>query len=184
MQTDVSLPITDTLKCIGQFSFDELDTKRRQISTSPHHFAATETTSSFEYDNMCSVIVNITNNSIKRNPNYQPERFNPFEGPLHLIPGKSTKIPLRLIDDLCGVVFFIVQVKVVSSEMDSLLIHTAHSVVTDNSLTLYGEENDTGHIQLTTFGVRAISVTIKVKIDQCPPGYIRHSDWIKGMPVL
>ena len=176
LQTDVSLPITDTLKCIGQFSFDELDTKRRQISTSPHHFAATETTSSFEYDNMCSVIVNITNNSIKRNPNYQPKRYNPFEGPLHLIPGKSTKIPLRLIDDLCGVVFFIVQVKVVSSEMDSLIIHAAHSVVTDNSLTLYGEENDTGHIQLTTFGVRAISVTIKVKIDQCPPGYIRHSD--------
>ncbi|XP_064385850.1 uncharacterized protein LOC135334553 [Halichondria panicea] len=173
LQTDVSLPITDTLKCIGQFSFDELDTKRRQISTSPHHFAATET--SFEYDNMCLVYVNITNNSIKRNPNYQPKRYNPFEGPLHIIPGKSTKIPLRLVDDLCAEVFFVVQVRVVSSEMKSLIIHAAHSVLTDNSLTLYGEENDTGHIQLTTFGVRAISVTIKVTMDQCPPGYIHDN---------
>ena len=171
LQTDVS-SITDTLKCIGQFSFDELDTKRRQISTSPHHFAATET--SFEYDNMCLVYVNITNNSIKRNPNYQPKRYNPFKGPLHLIPGKSTKIPLRLIDDLCGVVFFVVKVRVVSSEMKSIIIHAAHSVLTDNSLTLYGKENDTGCIQLTTIGVRAISVTIKVIIDQCPPGYILH----------
>ena len=176
LRTDVSLPITDTLKCIGQFSFNpELDTRRRQISTSPHHFAATETTSSFEYNNMCSVIVNITNNTMRRNPNYQPERYNPFEGPLHLIPGKSTKIPLRLVDDLCAEVFFVVQVRVVSSEMDSLIIHAAHSVVTDNSLTLYGEENDTGHIQLTTFGIRAISVTIKVTMDQCPPGYIHNN---------
>ena len=165
------VPVSDALQCIGNVSFGRVNTERRQVSTAANHFTSTEMQS--EDDNMCVVYVNITNNTIRRNPNYDPRETNSFEGTLHLVPGNIAKVPLRLVDDLCAEIFFLVRVQVLKSEK-YMYVHQAHSVITDNHITLYGDENQNGQIQLTTGGLRAITATINVFLDECPPGFVHN----------
>ena len=166
--------ISCALQCLGNVTFDGLDTERRQISTAADHFANTNIAAND--DKWCSVLVNNTNGMITKNIKYEPitkTSSSLIEGALHFIPGKITNVPLRLVDDLCAEIFFRVQVKVIRSEK-YMYIHSAHSVITDNRLTLYGDENQSGRIQLTTLGIRAITATINVSMDECPPGFVHN----------
>ena len=167
-----STPIPSVLKCLGDVTiFDRLGTEQREFSTAANHFASTEI--DFDQDSMCLVFVNITNNSIRKNPNYNPSKANSIEGTLYVIPGNITTVPFRLIDDLCAEILFHVQVRVFSSEK-YMYFHPAHSVITDNHITLYGDENQNGIILLTTVGTRTISAKLNVFMDECPPGFIHN----------
>ena len=163
------VPISNALQCIGNVTFDRLATERRQISTAGNHFASTKLDPID--DNMCVVHINVSGNTIKRNRKYNPREMNPIEGTLHLIPGNFTKVPLRIVDELCAEISFLVRVRVINSEK-YMYVHPAHSVITDNHITLYGDENQWGQIQLTTLEISAITVTISVFLDECPPGFI------------
>ena len=171
--TNRSTLITSALKCFGDVTIIKLGPERRQFSTAANHFVSTEEDN--YSDNLCLVLVNITNDSIQRNPHYNLAKTNTFEGILHLIPGSITNVPLRLVDDLCAEIVFLVRVQVISSD-SYMYVHPAHSVITDNHMTLYGDENQSGRVQLTTLGTRSITVIINVFMAECLPGFIYSND--------
>ena len=162
-------PVKRVLECFGNVTIDRLDPERRQFSTAANHFVSTNISNG--QDSMCLVLVNLANDTIKMNPNYDPVETNLHKETLHFIPGYNTKVPLRLVDDFCAEVFFLVRVEVIYSER-CMFVHQAHSVITDNHLALYGEQNQSGLVQLTTLGIRAVSATINVFMDECPPGFV------------
>ena len=167
--TTQSALITSALKCFGDVTFKKSVSHRRQFSTAANHFVSTAI--DYDKDNLCSILVNMTDSSIKINPYYNPKTTSSFEETLHLIPGSNTRVPLRLVDDLCAEIVFLVRIQVIYSDR-RMYVDPVHSVITDNRITLYGEENQNGTIRLTTLGTRAISVSVNVFMDECPPGFM------------
>ena len=164
--TNESIPLDETMKCIGNFTFDKID-----ISTAADHFS--ELTSTKEEDSMCSLIV--SNDQIRRNLKYNHVQKDSIKSVLHFIPGKMKEVPLKLVDEFCNKVLFKVSVTVIESKQKTIFVDSAHSIVTDNRITLFGSPHDSGIIQLSAVGVRDVSLQIKVMMDKCPPGYIHDN---------
>ena len=165
-------PISNAFKKIGNITLNGSlsgELRLSQFSTAANHFASTKI--SLENDSMCIIQVNDFNYTIRKNPNHNSSETNLIKETLHFIPGNIKEIPLRLVDDFCAEIFFMVRVCVITSEKH-MYVHQAHSVITDNYITLYGDENQKGQIQLTTMGVDNIATTINVFMDECPPGFV------------
>jgi len=171
LPTDKYVPIPEGFKCIGNFIFNKVETDRRQLSTNANHFAKLHTTT--ESDKKCSVFINITEDTIKRNENYNFSlECDQLDG-IHLIPGKAEELKLQLIDDVCGEVFFYVSIRVKEINNGSINIDSANSILTDNKMTVYGKPQSTGKIELAAIGVPYLSpLVFDVTLDNCPPGFI------------
>ena len=164
-----SVSATDALKCIGNFYLENIEFKRH-VSTGAHHFSHTRTDP--EHDSMCSLIA--VNGRFYRNLNFNHHKVSPINGPLHIIPGKTEVIPLKLVDELCGEVFFHVSASVLESVQGSISVDPAYNIITDNHIVLYGNPQDSGVIQLSSVGLRDVSLMINVSMADCPPGYIHN----------
>ena len=123
---------------------------------------------------MCQFVVNFTDEQvwINKNLNYR-KKNHPVRGQLHFIPGKLEKLPLKLVDDLCGEIMFHVSVQVISGTVS---VDPAYSIITTNSIVLHGRPNDSGTIHLSTVGVRYKAISVNVILDECPPGFYPHSN--------
>ena len=170
-KSNFNLRIDKAFSCIGNFTIYK--SSRGQLCTAAHHFALSETKS--KDDPMCQFYLNFTDQTLYMNKNYTEKRVNPFkEKVLHFVPGKATKLPLKLIDDLCGETFFHVTVKVTNSK--TIVPDPAFTVITNNDIALHGRPNDSGTLQLSTIGVRNEAIQINVVMDECPPGYVLQND--------
>ena len=149
-------------KILGNVSFDKTN---RQFSTAASHFLST---TAEHNDNLCLFESNDTH--IASALNHSSTKSNSIR--LHIIPGKNESLPIKLVDELCGNVFFHVKVRVIKPRDTSLFVHPAQRTITDNFLTLYGDPDNHGLIQISTVGVRENTLAIVVTIDECPPGYI------------
>ena len=127
--TNVSIPLDEIMKCIGNFTFDKIG-----ISTAADHFS--ELTSTKEEDSMCSLIV--SNDQIRRNLKYNHLQKDSIKSVLHFIPGKMKEVPLKLVDEFCNKVLFKVSVTVIESKQKTIFVDSAHSIVTDNRIALFG----------------------------------------------
>ncbi len=163
-------PVSEALKCIGKISFSS---PNRLISTEPNHFSHTMVQN--KDDKMCEVFLNNTDKTIRLNEHYKKEEI-PLNDKIVVIPGKSTEIPYKLIDELCNELVFHVMVHVLHTEQNSIKINSARSIVTENRIILYGNPGDEGEIQLSTLTINEKIQNIKVKMDDCPPGYIYNTD--------
>ena len=168
-KSNFNLSIDEALSCIGKFTYDKAS--EGLLCTAAHHFALSKTKS--KDDPMCQF--HLTKQALYINKNYIEKRVNPFkEKVLHFIPGKVTKLPLKLVDDLCGETFFHVTVKVTNSK--TIAPDPAFTVITSNSIALRGRPNDSGTLQLSTIGVRNEAIQINVVMYKCPPGYVLQND--------
>ena len=174
LSTNSYINIPNALSCIGNFSFE--NPNKRHISTAAHHFRHLNT--NYQEDQMCQVFVNFTDNQILiyNNKNYSEEKINPIQNQLHFIPGKVEELPLTLVNELCGEIFFHVSVQALKSDKNSIFVDPAYTVITNNSIVLHGQPGDSGYIQLSTVGVRNIAIPVNATLDECPPGYILHGD--------
>ena len=168
-KSNFHLSIYEALNCIGKFTYDK--TSKGLLCTAAHHFAHSETKS--KDDPMCQFYLNLTDQTLHVNKNYTEKRTNSFEE-LKFVPGKVTKLPLKLIDDLCEETFFHVTVKVTNSK--TIIPDPAFTVITSNSIALRGRPHDSGTLQLSTIGVRNEAIQINVVMDECPPGYVLQND--------
>ena len=171
------LNVSDALTCIGNFSF--VKPSKRHVSTAAHHFKHFET--GYEDDPMCQIFLKFIDDKlyIHKNTNYSEKKTNPINGYVLFIPGKVTELPLKLIDELCGEIFFHVSVQVLRSEHGTILVDPAYTVITNNRIVLHGQPGDSGTIQLSTVDVRNIAIPVNVTLDECPPGYVLHGDVCK-----
>ena len=166
---NVSVP--EALECMGNFVFEAVSS-RRQLISAPHHFSRIDLAS--EQDSMCMLFM--VNETIYSNQNYvvmNVEDCIDMHGCLKAIPGKTTKIPLKLVDELCGEVIFHISVEVLNSNNGSIFIDSTHSIITNNFITIYGNPNDFGTLQFSAPGVSCVKLS--VKLDDCPPGYIHDN---------
>ena len=164
-----NVSVSRALACIGKFKFD-LVSPRRQITSAAHHFSRSDTLN--EQDPMCNLFM--VNDIIYSNKNYVTRNIDyHINESLYVTPGNTTKIPLKLVDELCGEVSFRVSVEVLKSDQGSIFIDSTHSIITDNYITIHGDPNDFGTLQFSAVGVRC--VTLSVKLNDCPPGYIHNN---------
>ncbi len=166
---NVSVP--EALECMGNFVFEGVSS-RRQLTSAPHHFSRIDLAS--EQDSMCMLYM--VNETIYSNQNYT--MMNVEDGiDMHIclqtIPGTTTKIPLKLVDELCGEVNFRISVEVLNSNNGSIFIDSTHSIITNNFITIYGDPHDFGTLKFSAVGVSC--VTLSVKLDDCPPGFIHDN---------
>ena len=162
--------ITDALKCIGNFSFDRPN--KRHISTAAHHFKHSDT----DIDNkMRKVLMKFTDNQLCISENFSYSEVSPIQID-NFIPGRKQTLPLKLVDELCGEVFFHVSVHVLNSNKDSISIDPAYYIITNNTIVLRGQPGDSGTIQLSTVGISNKAIPVNVTLDECPPGYINHDN--------
>ncbi len=165
-----NVSVSKALECIGDFEFDEIS-PRRQLTSGAHHFSRIDITN--EQDKLCKLF--IVNSTIYSNQNYSLKDVDyhiDMKEKFVVVPGKATNIPLKLVDELCGEVFFRVSVEVLMSDQGSIFIDSTHSILTNNYITLYGNPHDFGTLQFSAVGVSF--VTLVVKLDDCLPGYVHE----------
>lgn len=96
-------------------------------------------------------------------------------GPLQIIPGKVTKLPVETKDELGQTLNTVYKVTLWhknSTDTKSRVL-PAYRYIHKNELLLSGEpNNDTSKIALTTVTNREMRLVISIKLVHCPPGYI------------
>ncbi len=165
-----TVSLKHTLKCIGKFEFNDLTNPSQQLTSAPTHFARVNTSN----DQLCKLFV--VNSMIHWNPHFRTRlqnvgyHLNNSLGQLDpVIPGRKAKIPLKLVDELCEEVFSHVSVAVLNGN-----ISIKRTIITTFDISLYGKPYDSGVLQFSADGVHA--VTLSVRLDDCPPGYLHNTD--------
>ncbi len=162
------LPILDEGRCLGDFVFDEQSSERKPIATSASYFVRTEK-GSLNSDG-CQKVADSNNDSVLLDK----------KGATYFIPGKSTKLPLKLMNDLGDEMLFKVSVTVNTKNSGvSLNPAYAYTVITSTSLILYGKPKEIACIRLSALEIRKFDFTFKVLMDECPPGYVYNISSMK-----
>ena len=96
--------------------------------------------------------------------------------PLQVIPGKSFKLPIALEDDFKNIVPNVYHVTINNTGSSNITTDHAFTYTNDMGIVLFGNPGDNGSIILTKRGSRKISLSLAVRIQQCPPDYIHDND--------
>ena len=96
--------------------------------------------------------------------------------PLQVTPGKSFKLPIALEDDFQNIVPDVYHVTINNNGSSKISSDRAFTYTNDMGIVLFGNPGDKGGIRLTRRSSREISLTLAVRIQQCPPGYIHDND--------
>ena len=102
---------------------------------------------------------------------------NDSSTPLLVPPGRDVHLPFKLLDDLDQETFGLYHVSV--QRDDEIKLDPANSYISDETVRLYGNPGSVATLQLATTGFREITLSVKIKMQECPPGYIM-SDTDKG----
>ena len=92
--------------------------------------------------------------------------------PFIFVPGKKTKIPFELFDDLYQEVRGIYKI----TGDKSIFIDDINTYISENNLIIGGKPNSTGNLTITKVGIREVSFTINVTLDECPPFFIYNEE--------
>jgi hypothetical protein len=94
--------------------------------------------------------------------------------PLHLVPGKETDIPFKLLDDLDQEVHGLYHMT--SNNSNSIIVENIHTYTSGKTFILGGEPGKTGTIIITKISQREVSFSLQVKLDECPPFFRYDKD--------
>ena len=89
-----------------------------------------------------------------------------------VIPGKGTKIPFIGLDDLNQTRSQVYRLTLKKDANSSIDVGDHYSYVVHKKIKLYGRPGAEGTLMLTTTKQYKISLTFKVRLQDCPPGYI------------
>ena len=94
--------------------------------------------------------------------------------PIGVIPGQEIEFQFQLVEDLNDETFdsYHVLLKQGTDSLGSVKVDPIYQYITDKKVKLYGNSGDRAYIQLGTTGIREISISFKIQMKQCPPGYV------------
>ena len=108
---------------------------------------------------------------------------NYTQQPVGVIPGQEIDFQFQLVDDLNNETFdsYHVVLKEGTDSLGSVKVDPIYRYITDKRVRLYGNSGDRAYIQLGTTGIREITISFKIQMKQCPPGYvIQMNSRLKG----
>ena len=91
--------------------------------------------------------------------------------PMHIIPGKLSKLPITLINELSKEVQAIYRIILDNSD-SNLTLDASFTYISDKWIRLFGNPGKSANVTLTTTDVGEVTVSFEVEVQQCPPGYI------------
>ena len=98
---------------------------------------------------------------------------------VHIPPGQQYDLRISPLNDLnenSTAIFFVRVSNSTMSMVDKTFTYTSRGTVQ-----LYGEPDDIIDLELQTVGVRPLSITFNVKLDDCPPGFYVDKDGNKSV---
>ena len=99
--------------------------------------------------------------------------------PLEVIPGLEFELPINITDDFQHKVRAVYHATIANDKGSNITTDEAYSYLYDNRMMLFGEPNSTGRLKLFKTGFREIAISLKVKLLECPPGYVLHKRVLK-----
>lgn len=97
----------------------------------------------------------------------------PSEKLVWVIPGKLTKLPIETLNDLGERVLSVYHLSVAKKKpKSSVSIDRAYTYLSDKYIRLLGQPGHEATLKLETLDVRTIVCILKIKLQECPPGYI------------
>ena len=86
------------------------------------------------------------------------------------VPGKISNIAINIVDDASNKIKSVYTAYV--SNKSKVKIDPAYTYIINNKIRLLGKPNSTGNLSLSLLALQDISLIIKVKLEECPPGLI------------
>ena len=100
--------------------------------------------------------------------------------PMYIIPGKLSKLPITLINELSKEVQAVYHIVLDNSD-SNLTLDASFTYISDKWIRLFGNPGKIANLTLTTADIREVTVSFEVKIQECPPGYVlNQTKDIKG----
>lgn len=92
---------------------------------------------------------------------------------LWIIPGKLTELPIQTLNDFSEEVSCVYHASIASKNKKSkIALDNAYTYLSNKSIKIYGKPSYEADLTLETVDVRAILYTLKIRIQECPPGLI------------
>ena len=91
--------------------------------------------------------------------------------PMYIIPGKLSKLPITLINELSKEVQAVYRIVLDNSD-SNLTLDASFTYISDKWIRLFGNPGKTANLTLTTTDVGEVTVSFEVEVQQCPPGYV------------
>ena len=91
--------------------------------------------------------------------------------PMYIIPGKLSKLPITLINELSKEVQAVYRIVLDNSD-SNLILDASFTYISDKWIRLFGNPGKTANLTLTTTDVGEVTVSFEVEVQQCPPGYV------------
>ena len=92
-------------------------------------------------------------------------------GIINVIPGKERRLKFKLLDDLDHEIPDSYHVHLLT-EQSSIKLDPRYYYITDKKIRLLGKPEDTTDVLVGTLDFRDISLSLRVKMAQCPPGFV------------
>ena len=94
---------------------------------------------------------------------------DPLTSTLYAIPGRVLKLPVSVLDDLQHAVDSVYKAQVIHSS--DIAIDPAYDYISNGKIKLYGPPQENGTLLIELAGLHEISLTVKMVLLECPPGY-------------
>ena len=91
--------------------------------------------------------------------------------PMYIIPGKLSKLPITLINELSKEVQAVYHI-VLENTDSNLTLDASFTYISDKWIRLFGNPGKTANLTLTTAYIGDATFSLKVEVQQCPPGYV------------
>ena len=96
---------------------------------------------------------------------------------IKLVPSKEEPLPVGLIDDLEQNVNAEIFLDITMGDgKQNIQLDHSYAFLSDNKTVLYGEPGSEAFLTLSKTSVRENAITLKFKVEQCPPGYINKDN--------
>ncbi|XP_065890666.1 uncharacterized protein [Dysidea avara] len=128
----------------------------------------------FRYDD-----ANITGQISTEPLNIEERTVKDSDNFVHIPPGQRYDLrisPVNDINEKSSTVFFVRTSNTTTSMVDNTFTYTSHGTVQ-----LYGKPDNIVDLELQTVGVRPLSVTFNVILDDCPPGFYLDNNGNKSV---
>ena len=139
-------------------------------------------TNDFQREQLFSCVGNITFSSTGELKEYQISTAGAkFEYDMNktnfsMIPNKETFLPVSMVDDLNQSVKGEYHLTVINDKNSNIKADEAYTYLSENRTELYGKPKDSGHLLLSTTGLRGFSIGFRLHMEECPPGYVLFND--------
>ena len=95
---------------------------------------------------------------------------------IKLVPSKEEPLPVGLIDDLEQNVNAEIFLDITMEGEQKAQLDRSYAFLSDNKTVIYGEPGSEAFLTISKTTVRENAITLKFKVEECPPGYINKDN--------